>query len=361
MLDPSDEELAAKVLGIPKTPSDLSRWIPEYEGKRVAVTGAAGSIGSALVGVLRQLPLQHLTLIDSGEAGLVQLQWSAGPDDPAQRFVYADIRDRLAIDEAFAANPPDIVFHAAALKQLPLLEAHRREAMLTNVVGSWNVLDSARSAGAATVVLVSTDKAVNPETTLGLSKRLAEGIAQWFDMASIGTRFLPVRLSNVFGSAGSVIPLWLEQMSAGQPLTITDARMKRYFLTSRQASAALLDAAVATANGSRIPQGCVILPEPGEPHAINDLALRLAERKGINPQIRITGLRAGERTEEKLHYPHERSEPIGLGILRHLVSDYHPHADFGDAIQEIVAACHSKDHSRLTSGSERALAMLQPS
>jgi O-antigen biosynthesis protein WbqV len=223
-----------------------------------------------------------------------------------------------------AAEAPELVFHAAALKHVPMVEANPVEGILTNVIGTRNTADACRKAGVAAMVLISTDKAINPSSVMGATKRLAESYCQALEIAgrrdgTRGTRFVTVRFGNVLGSSGSVVPLFQRQLAAGGPLTVTHPEARRYFMTVREAVELVLQAS-ALGVGDPAAAGRIYVLDMGEPIKIDDLArqiIRLAGREpGTDVTIRYTGLRPGERLNETLLHEHERPLPTAIkGIL----------------------------------------------
>jgi FlaA1/EpsC-like NDP-sugar epimerase len=219
----------------------------------------------------------------------------------------ADVRDRTRVDELFERIRPDVVFHAAAHKHVPILEDHPQEAYLTNVLGTANVAEAAVATGVETFVLISTDKAVCPASVMGASKRLAEEIVRSLD--GRGTTFCAVRFGNVLGSRGSVVPTFLRQIQAGGPVTVTDPEMTRYFMSVQEAVQLVLQASSMAKGGE------VLTLEMGEPVKILDLAnnlIRLAGRvPGRDIQIEIIGARPGEKRHEQLAEDDDRPAPSG--------------------------------------------------
>ena len=215
-------------------------------GRRILVTGAGGTIGSELARQIAALAPARLVLVDNSEFllyaidGELRERWPESGDPPAARAMCATAPGSTTV---IAAEQPEIVFHAAALKHVPMVEANPIEGVLTNVIGSRNVAEAARAFGAALVVMISTDKAVNPTSVMGATKRLAEGFCQALDLlrgaapaaAGAGTRFVTVRFGNVLGSTGSVVPLFTRQLAAGGPLTVTHPEVSRFFMTVREA------------------------------------------------------------------------------------------------------------------------------
>ena len=268
----------------------------EYlSGRVVAVTGAGGSIGSELCRQVWELGPERLVMIDRDESALHAVQMSlegrALLDSPD--VVLLDIRDRDRVARLFRERRPDVVFHAAALKHLPLLESYPVEALKTNVWGTRAVLDAAADSGVERFVNISTDKAANPCSVLGYSKRIGEGLTA-HQADATGRAFLSVRFGNVLKSRGSVLTAFRAQISAGGPITVTDPEVKRFFMTVEEAVELVIQAGAIGRGGE------VGVLEMGEQVRIADVARRLA--MGSNPPIAIefTGLRPGEKLEEEL-------------------------------------------------------------
>jgi FlaA1/EpsC-like NDP-sugar epimerase len=229
------------LLNRPQVPLDRVGMARLIQGRRVIVTGAGGTIGSELARQVAALGPELLMLLDNGEYALWQIDMELAETHPGivRRTIIADIRDEARIRAIFETFRPELVFHAAALKHVPMVEANPLEGLLTNVAGTRHVADAARAAGARAMVLISTDKAVNPTSVMGASKRLAEMYCQGLDIAARGAgggmRCVTVRFGNVLGSTGSVVPLFQRQLERGGPLTVTHPDMQRYFMTVREA------------------------------------------------------------------------------------------------------------------------------
>jgi FlaA1/EpsC-like NDP-sugar epimerase len=278
--------------------------------RRVLITGAGGSIGSEIVRQVLMFEPAHVTLLDHDETHLHDVLSELDPSAPVSGAL-ADVRDRDRVLELFWSERPEVVFHAAAHKHVPLLESHPAEAFNTNVHGTANVAEAASATGVGRFVLVSTDKAVRPESVMGSSKWFAEQIVR---SLSNGSVMCAVRFGNVLGSRGSVIPTFLRQIGAGGPLTVTDPHMARYFMSIQEAVCLVLQAAAMSRGGE------VFTLEMGEPVNILDLARRLVHLSGRVPgrdvKIEVVGRRPGEKLVEDILDPAEHPEPSGhTGIM----------------------------------------------
>ena len=324
-------------------------------GRRVLVTGAGGSIGAELARQLAALGPACLVLLDQSEYALWQIDLEVSeiaPEVP-RRVVIADIRNAVRIGTVFAAERPELVFHAAALKHVPMVEANPLEGLLTNAAGTRIVADAADAAGAAAMVLISTDKAVNPTSLMGASKRVAEMYCQALDIAArasgTGLRCITVRFGNVLGSTGSVVPLFHRQLERGGPLTVTHPDMQRYFMTVREAVSLVLQASV-VGSQSALPgstQGGIFVLDMGKPVRIVDLARQMIRLAGLRPeqdvQIEYSGLRPGEKLFEELFHGREPPVPTGHPGLLIAAPRTTDRAAVGGAIDEIAALCQAGD------------------
>lgn len=285
------------LVGAPLGELDWVRIQQRIAGKRVLITGGGGSIGSALARRVAALGPQRLTLLDSSEYNLFRISLELRDAAPA----LADIRDRAAIKRWFERERPDIVFHTAALKQVPMVELFPSEGVLTNIGGLRNVAEAARAVGAE-MVFVSTDKAADPSGVMGASKRLGELYCHALDRTG-GPRAVAVRLGNVLGSTGSVAPIFEAQFAAGGPLTVTDPSVTRYFLSIPQAADVLLQAA-AIGLDAKTPRGATLVVDMGEPLPVVELARDVIRLNGLRPDedVKITyvGMRPGEKLHEQL-------------------------------------------------------------
>jgi O-antigen biosynthesis protein WbqV len=312
------------LLGRPQTVLDRAPVATLVAGRRVLVTGAGGSIGGELVRQIAELGPASLALVDHSEFALYAIDLELGERAPglARAAILADVRDRARLDAVFAAERPELVFHAAALKHLPMVEAHPAEGALTNAVGTRHVAELARQHGARAMVAISTDKAVNPSSAMGATKRLAESFCQALDLASPAdaTRFVTVRFGNVLGSTGSVVPLFQRQLASGGPLTVTHPDVRRYFMTVREAVELVLQASALGARPGSGAGGRILVLDMGQPVRIVDLARRMIRLAGLRPdrdvRIEFTGLRPGEKLDEELFHAGEALEQTPLaGVM----------------------------------------------
>ena len=297
-------------LKLPELSADLG-------GRRVLITGAAGSIGSGLARRVALHGPQTLVLFDQAETDLfyVDMELRERHPDLVLISVVGDIVDPGAVERVFNEYGPNRVFHAAAYKHVPMMECNQEEAVRNNVVGTWRMAEAAGRHGAEKFVLVSTDKAVQPVSVMGATKRLAELVVLELQAEHPATTYAAVRFGNVLGSNGSVIPIFKKQMESGRPLTVTDPRATRYFMTIQEAVQLILQA-------SLLPEvrGSIAMLEMGEPVRIADLAKNLLHLSGVDNRdgggIVYTGLRPGERLHEQLLSPDEQTSPTAIPKVR---------------------------------------------
>ncbi|MHB1327807.1 MAG: polysaccharide biosynthesis protein [Gemmatimonadales bacterium] len=338
---------------------DLDRVGELVEGRTVMVSGAGGSIGSEIARQVAALGPGELVLLGHGENSIFNITQELTERFPGVSIipVVADVRNRMRVDQAFAAHRPAVVLHAAAHKHVPLMEINVSEAITNNLGGSRNMAEAAVEYGVDRFVMISTDKAVRATNVMGATKRAAEQVVQ--NLASVhGKNFISVRFGNVLGSRGSVVPIFLRQIEAGGPVTVTHPEMRRYFMTIPESVQLVLQAAVLGRGGE------VFVLDMGEPVRIVDLARDLIRLSGLEEgkdiEIQFTGVRPGEKLYEELFFGREHAEatdhakvlrathaalPTGLneGVdeiladairgrpnqdllrsLRRLVPDYHP-------------------------------------
>ena len=305
------------LLGRPQAVLDRGAIKKLVAGKKVLVTGAGGTIGKELVRQISDYNPEHITLLDNAEYNLYQIDMELGNrhKNLSRKAVLGSVRDRKRMESIISQLRPELVFHAAALKHVPLVEANPLEGVLTNTIGSQIVADACQQADVAIMVQISTDKAVNPTNIMGATKRLAECYCQSLDVAerpSGGTRYVTVRFGNVLGSTGSVVPLFQSQLAKGGPLTVTHRDITRYFMTTGEAVELVLQA---SARGSEDAEagGKIFVLDMGAPVRIYDLAeqvIRLSGQKpGKDVKINIIGLRPGEKLHEELLHVSENLVP----------------------------------------------------
>jgi len=273
-------------------------------GKTVMVSGGGGSIGSELCRQIARLGPSALVVIDQSEFNLYSIENELRHDFPALVFhaCLGDVCDFKAVENIMMSHQPDIVFHAAAYKQVPMLETQAREAIRNNVIGTKIMAQAADKFGSATFVMISTDKAVNPANVMGASKRISEIYCQTLSKRS-KTHYITVRFGNVLGSTGSVVPLFRKQIEAGGPVTVTHPKITRYFMTIPEAAQLILQAAVMSEGGE------IFVLDMGKPVKISYLAEQMIRLSGKEPgediKIEFTGLRPGEKLYEELFYSQE--------------------------------------------------------
>jgi FlaA1/EpsC-like NDP-sugar epimerase len=277
-------------------------------GKRVLVTGAGGSIGSELCRQIADLGPERLVLFENNENNLFDIEAELAPKLGVRAVAaLADARHAADVERIFEHHRPEVVFHAAAYKHVPLMEENPVEAVRNNAVATRIVAAAAGEAGVERFILVSTDKAVSPATVMGASKALAEWAVEAAQNRWKGTRYASVRFGNVLGSSGSVVPIFRRQIAHGGPLTVTDERMTRYFMTIPEAVQLIIR------SGDLATGGEVFVLEMGDPVRIVDLAANMIRLAGLEPDvdiaIEIIGRRVGEKLHEELFNPGERPQP----------------------------------------------------
>ena len=319
------------LLGRPQTRLDRAAIAKLIEGRRVLITGSGGSIGSELARQVAETKPARLILLDHGEYNLYCIDREIAEHTPtlSRRAVLGDIRDQMFLDQIFGTEEPELVFHAAALKHVPLAESNPCEAVLTNVIGTRHVADASQAFGATAMVQISTDKAVNPSSIMGATKRLAESYCQALDRQDSGAKahYVTVRFGNVLGSAGSVVPLFQRQLAQGGPLTVTHPDVARYFMTVREAVELVLQASTLAIHSNSVanePSGAksgqLYVLDMGEPILIQHLARQIIRLSGLRPDVDVAieyvGLRAGEKLSEELFHEHETLVPTGHEAIR---------------------------------------------
>lgn len=344
------------LLGRPEIKISLDEIIAGFRGKTILVTGAAGSIGSELCRQLATFGIRRLVLFDNAETLMHNIRLELEEKYPDLEFVpvIGDVRLTARLDYAFRTYRPQIVFHAAAYKHVPLMEENPCEAVLVNVVGTRNVADHCMRYGIEKMVMISTDKAVNPTNIMGASKRLAEIYVQSFGQAIAagqiagGTKFVTTRFGNVLGSNGSVIPRFREQIEKGGPVTVTHPDIVRFFMTIPEACRLVMEAATMSGGNE------IFVFDMGESIRIADLARRMIELAGLKEgediKIEYTGLRPGEKlyeevlsnSENTLPTPHDK---IRIAQVREY--DYHEACRVVSRLEELSREVNVPDTVRL--------------
>lgn len=335
------------LLGRTTASPQLGRRQALIKGKKILVTGAGGSIGSELVRQIASFSPQKITLYDISEFHLYTISMELRSQYPTLdvRVVIADVRDSATLDHIFQDEKPQLVFHAAALKHVPLVESNVIAGITTNVLGTRNVAKACIRHHTETMVMVSTDKAVSPTNVMGLSKRVAECYIQGLGQSkeSGETTLLTVRFGNVMGSSGSAIPLFKEQLKRGGPITITHPDMQRYFMTVPEAVELILQAAsLSTSKEHASSDDCsgsgIYVLDMGDPIYIKDLAMQMIRLAGLEPdkdiKIEYIGIRPGEKLYEELFYDteirlqtaHEQvlkafAEPLDIHYIEQIITE----------------------------------------
>lgn len=300
----------AHLIGRSPFPVDEASLADMLTNNRVLVTGAGGSIGSEIAMICARFNPERIILMERAENALFEIDRrikEAHPDLDRAAILH-DVVDADGTEAYLREHRPDVVFHAAAHKHVPLMEDHPAHAVTNNLFGTKSIADAAVAAGASRFVMISSDKAVNPTSVMGATKRLAERYIQGLQSRSPGTRFSMVRFGNVLASACSVLPIWASQLAEGRKITVTDERMTRFFMTIPEAASLVIQSAAIEhdADAAR-----VYVLDMGEPVRIIELARRFCRSRGIDPQdaITLTGIRPGEKLYEELAYSAESLEP----------------------------------------------------
>ncbi len=292
------------LLGREKVELDWNEVAGYIKNKSVLVTGGGGSIGSELCRQLARFGVSRLTIVDHSEFNLYAIDKELHETELVVNSHLCDVTNHAHLFHLFKQAKPDLVFHAAAYKHVPLLEEHACEGFLNNVMGTKNVADCCAEFAVEKMVLISTDKAVNPHSVMGATKRLAEKYCQYKNETT-QTEYLTVRFGNVLGSAGSVVPLFEKQIAEGGPVTVTHEKIERYFMTIEEACQLILQSLVLADDND------VLVLDMGQPVKIMNLAERMIALSGKSKEvsISITGLRSGEKLYEELHYDIETLTP----------------------------------------------------
>ncbi len=319
------------------------------------VTGAGGSIASALCRSLGALDAERLILVDHAEGNLERIDRQLRERFPAARTtaILGDIGERPLVDRVFEEHRPDVVFHAAAFKHVPLLEGQPLAALANNVLPTQLLAAAAVGWGARRFVLLSTDKAVNPTSVMGVSKRVAELVVLASSTRTTQTTCL--RLGNVLGSSGSVVPRLRAQIRRRRPLTLSHPDATRYFAAPREAVAFLLNAAHVEAGGS------ILLPDLGPPVPIVDLARRLLHAASVDLPVTFVGLQPGEKLHEQRHTAAERPESTGVPGLDRVDGPRPAKASLGASLEELREIVQQRDAAALPAWLRRVVPEYAPS
>ncbi|MGN6669998.1 MAG: polysaccharide biosynthesis protein, partial [Candidatus Nucleicultricaceae bacterium] len=328
--------------------------------RRVLVTGAGGTIGGELLRQVAAFDPSHITIVDHSEFLLynANLDITEHYPDLSIKPVLMDVSDTIRVQKVIQEEKPDIIFHAAALKHVPIAEQNPNEAILTNVVGTRNIAEAARANKVKAMVFISTDKAVNPSSIMGASKRLSESLCQSLDSLNkekSSTRYVIVRFGNVLGSTGSVVPLFTRQLQKGGPLTVTDPRVTRYFMTTHEAIELVLQAAALGFKSAKT-TGQIFVLDMGKSIKIDDLARQMIRLAGYKPdediKIEYTGLRGGEKLHEELFFNSENLQPTTCEGLMLATTEIDPPKRLLSRLDVL------EEHARLRD-SEKSLSLLK--
>lgn len=328
-----------------------------HKARTVLVTGAGGSIGSALAREIHQLGPHTLVLLDSSEQNLYYVHRDLSASAGAVNVVplLGSVADEVCVREVFERFRPDIVYHAAALKHVPLGEMNPFAVVQNNIVGTSVVANFARAVQTERLIMISTDKSVNPRSIMGASKRLAEMVLQAMNDAI--TRMTSIRLGNVLGSEGSVVPLFLEQIARGGPLTVTDLHVERYFLTMAVTVQRIFSTAASCPEAS-----AVAIPVMGEPIKIADLA-RFLIAQAPKPEVGIayTGLRPGDKLQEEFVAADETIMSETSDGIQWVTGPSISAADLAAGLADLVAAVNQRNLAKLLDALTRLVLEYQPS
>ncbi len=341
------------LLGRPQAVLDRTALHKLIAGQRVLITGAGGSIGSELARQVCGYAPSRVVLLDASEFNLYTIgqEMDGLQGAPSWRAALCNVRDEAALARIFAEERPDLVFHAAALKHVPLVEQNVLEGVHTNVIGARNVAEACAKFAVRAMVMISTDKAVNPANVMGATKRWAEAYCQAMDLMEGDTRFTAVRFGNVLGSNGSVVPLFQKQILEGGPVTITHPDVTRFFMTIPEAVELVLQAS-ASGISANAPRGEVYVLDMGKPIKIIDLARQMIRLSGKQPDIDIKieyiGLRPGEKLHEELVHEHESHTAFMAGGAAFAVSPRTTElAILRRQIGELVRAVGAQDEDKV--------------
>jgi len=345
--DSNDEDVLRKLLGRETISLDEEGIRHGVEGRMYLITGAAGSIGSELCRRVGDLGARRVVLLDHAESDLFSADQEIRRRHPDLDVVsvLADIRDARSVDHAVGAHPVDAILHAAAYKHVPMMERHVVEAAHNNIIGTWNLVQAARRHGVGDFLMISSDKAVRPASVMGASKRAAELVVSSGSGSVPGTRCASVRLGNVMGSRGSVVPAFREQIAAGGPVTVTHPEARRFFMSAREAALLILEASTLGDESG------VFVVDMGQAVRILDLAHTMIRLRGLVPgadiEVRITGLRPGEKLIEDLVLDSETVEPTRDPRVRICRSSGVPPDVIGEFVRDLMSSIRVRDAARV--------------
>lgn len=344
------------LLGRPQTRLDKQAMHRLIVGKDILVTGAGGSIGSELVRQISTFQPARVILLDHAEHNLYQIDSELhGRFADVQHVpVLCDVRDKAHVDAVWRQYRPEIVFHAAAIKHVPLSEMNAEEAVLTNVLGTRHIAEACIAHDTKMMLMISTDKAVNPANVMGASKRVAEMVCNHYARQQNSTEFAAVRFGNVLGSAGSVVPMFQKQLDAGGPMTVTHPEITRYFMTIREAVELVIQSAALghkrggeVAQVTRKDESSLFVLDMGEPVKIIDLAEQMVRLAGLVPHkdisFKFTGLRPGEKMYEELFYEDETLQDTPHASIKCAANRAFDDAEFLRHVETLLSAAHTRD------------------
>jgi FlaA1/EpsC-like NDP-sugar epimerase len=336
---------------------DREKVRPWLAGKRILVTGAGGWIGSALTRAIAEFTPAHLVLLEAAERNLYELELvlQDSPVSMGKTYVLGSVSDPILMGEVFRSFQPQVVYHAAAFKHVPIMEENPFAAIENNAIGTSLLVRSAVEHATEQLILLSTDKAVDPVSIMGASKRIAELILM--AKQSRVTRMKAVRMGNVFGSEGSIVPLFRKQIQAGGPVTVTHPDVRRYFVTGQDAVTLLLMAA-----SIKDTQG-ILVPDLGEPVLVREVAEHLIAQDptGARPPIVFTTLRPGDKMDETLLSDRESYAETVESPLRAIASPALSIAALDEILEQLRQGCRQRSLTQLLAAVKRAVPEYQPS
>ncbi|MBI1368324.1 MAG: NAD-dependent epimerase/dehydratase family protein [Planctomycetes bacterium] len=349
-----------RLLDRPARPLDEAAIDRTLRDRCVMISGAGGSIGSHIARIVARFNPSKIVLMDRSENGLFEIDRVLRAEAPqvSRVVLLHDVTDARRCMDLCLLHEPHVIFHAAAHKHVPMMEDHPREAMINNFFGTRAILDAAVACGAERFVMISTDKAVNPTSVMGATKRAAELYVQHIAQTT-DTICSMVRFGNVLGSACSVVPIWSQQLAEGGPLTVTDPAMTRYFMTIPEAAALVIQ----SASLDRA-QGCVFVLDMGEPVKIVDMADRFIRLHGLEPgrdvRIEFIGVRPGEKLYEELSYDSEDMLPTAHDSVRIVRTRPPEKSHVQWMLKQFERLRHSDDRAAILEALKRAVPQMQP-